>query len=146
MEVLQEGGAQHEPLDPQTNRIKDIKQLTHVISATSDFADYQLALEAYVHVVKPSYVQQCIEKGKQMNPRQYSPDHNLILSDVIIACANIPEGDKEAIAGGVLAMGGIYSAQLTKLVTHLIALSDEDERCKLAKDKRLKCKILIPHW
>jgi hypothetical protein len=81
-----------------------------------------------------------------MNPRQFSPDHNLILNDVVIACADIPDGDKEAIAGGVLAMGGIYSGQLSKLVTHLIALSDQDERCILARDKRLKCKILIPHW
>jgi len=81
-----------------------------------------------------------------MNPRQYSPDHNLIMSDVIIACGNIPEGDKEAIAGGVLAMGGTYSGQMSKLVTHLIALSDTDERCVLAKAKHLKCKILIPHW
>jgi hypothetical protein len=123
-----------------------MKGLTHVLSTTSDFPDYQGALDTFIHVVKPSYVQQCIEKGKQMNPRQFSPDHNLILNDIVIACANIPEGDKEAIAGGVLAMGGMYSGQLTKLVTHLIALSDEDERCVLAKKKGLKCKILLPHW
>jgi len=81
-----------------------------------------------------------------MNPRQFSPDHNLFLSDIVISCADIPEGDKEAIAGGVLASGGMYSGPLSKLVTHLIALSEDDERCQLARKKNLKCKILLPHW
>lgn len=70
----------------------------------------------------------------------------MILNDVVIACGAIPDGDKEAIAGGVLAMGGTYSAALSKLVTHLIVMSEDDDRSRTALNKHLKCKILIPHW
>jgi hypothetical protein len=87
-----------------------------------------------------------MDKGKQSNPRQFSPDHNLIMSDVIVCCAEIPEGDKEAIAGGCLAMGGLYADNLSKLTTHLIALTVDDERCQRAVIKNLRCKIVLPHW
>jgi hypothetical protein len=87
-----------------------------------------------------------MDKGKQSNPRQFSPDRNLIMSDVIVCCAEIPEGDKEAIAGGCLAMGGLYGDNLSKLTTHLIALTVDDERCQRAVMKNLRCKIVLPHW
>lgn len=70
----------------------------------------------------------------------------MFMSDVVIACGNIPEGDQEAIAGGVIAMGGTYSQAMSKIVTHLIVLSDDDPRSKTVKEKNLKCKVLIPHW
>lgn len=139
------GEGQYQHLDSD-NRIKDIRELTLIISTTADFPDYQLAVESFVHVVKPSYIAHCIEKKKQINQRQYSPDHNMFMSDVVIACGNIPEGDQEAIAGGVIAMGGTYSQAMSKLVTHLIVLSDDDPRSKTVKEKNLKCKVLIPHW
>ncbi|QDS74312.1 hypothetical protein FKW77_003986 [Venturia effusa] len=145
-DLLVEGGGNYQQLDPETNRIADIKELTLIISTTADFPDYKRALESFVHVVKPSYIQHCIERGKQMNPRQYSPDHNMFMSDVVIACGSIPPGDQEAIAGGVIAMGGTYSQAMSKLVTHLIVLADDDSRSKTARDKNLKCKVLIPHW
>jgi hypothetical protein len=87
-----------------------------------------------------------MDKGKQSNPRQFSPDPNFIMSDVVICCGDIPEGDKEAIAGGCLAMGGLYSENLSKLTTHLIALSIDEQRCQIAVMKNLRCKIVLPHW
>jgi hypothetical protein len=139
-------GARYIPLDATTGRIAHLHELTHIFSTSADFPQYEDAIESFVHVVRPIWADQCIDKGKQANPRQFSPDTNLIFSDLVIACADIPEGDKEAIAGGVLAMGGVYSYQLSKLVTHLIALSADDERCQIAIQKNLKCKILLPHW
>ncbi|EKG19230.1 BRCT domain-containing protein [Macrophomina phaseolina MS6] len=69
------------------------------------------------------------------------------MSDVIVTCANnIPEGDREAIIGGVLAMGGQHSGVVTKMTSHLVALDVEDPKCDLVRAKNLRCKIILPHW
>lgn len=116
------------------------------MAVTTDFPDYYKALDLMIHVVKPTWVEDGARSGKTKNPRQWSPDPALFMSDVVVCCAGIPEGDQEAIQGGVLAMGGQYNPVLSKLVTHLIALDMEDPRCKLAVDKRLNLRIVLPHW
>lgn len=98
------------------------------------------------HVVKPIWVDQSLKGNKTKNPRTYSPDPALFMSDVIICCGNLPSGDKEAIQGGVLAMGGQFTEQLSKTVTHLISLDLDDHRCQLAISKRLNLTIVLPHW
>ena len=99
-----------------------------------------------VHVVKPAWVDASLQLGKPKNPRTYSPDPALFMNDVVICCADVPSGDKEAIEGGVLAMGGQYAPALSKQVTHLIALDVSDQRCQLAISKRLNLVIVLPHW
>jgi hypothetical protein len=120
--------------------------ITHVISRTADFPDYDTALEQLKHVVKPVWVQVSLAKGKQQNPRQYSPDPALFLNNVTVFCTGIPDGDKEAIYGAVLALGGLCSENFTKLVTHLVALSIDDPVCETAQRKGVPCKIVLPHW
>ncbi|KAF2094884.1 hypothetical protein NA57DRAFT_60290 [Rhizodiscina lignyota] len=139
-------GAEHVALNPRTGCISNMQKTTHIISATSDFADYSAALEKMKHVVKPSWVETCVEKGKTTNPRQFSPDPCMIFSDIVLTCADIPEGDVEAIQGGLIALGGLCSGPLTKTVTHIVALSMDNEMCSMAKKKNLKCKIVLPHW
>ncbi|KAF2428882.1 BRCT domain-containing protein [Tothia fuscella] len=143
---LEKSGATYVQPDIATGRPANFNGLTHIFSATADFPGYDDAVAAFIHVARPVWVHQCLEKGKQVNPRQFSPDPNLIMSDIVVACADLPEGDIEAIAGGVLAMGGQYTAPLTKIVTHLFALSIDDDRCQLAIKKNLKCKMVLPHW
>ncbi|KIV98694.1 uncharacterized protein PV09_09522 [Verruconis gallopava] len=143
---LKDNGAQLIPFNASTNTVEPLNEITHIIAATSDFPQYDDALDRYIHVVKPSWIKHSLDKGKQSNPRQFSPDPKLIMSDVVMCCADIPEGDKEAIAGGCLAMGGLFSENLSKLTTHLIALSIDDERCQRAVLKNLSCKIVLPHW
>jgi hypothetical protein len=99
-----------------------------------------------IHVVKPTWVSASLKVNKMKNPRTYSPDPALFMSDVVICCGDIPSGDKEAIEGGVLAMGGQIAPALSKQVTHLIALDLSEERCQLAISKRLQCLIVLPHW
>lgn len=120
--------------------------MTHIISTTSDFPQYYDALDLFIHVVKPSWVEICILKERSSNPRQFSPDPALFLSDVVATCADVPEGDEDAIYAGILAAGGQSSSFLTKLVTHIVALSMDTEICKIAVSKKLKCKIVLPHW
>ncbi len=66
---------------------------------------------------------------------------------MVITCAeDIPQGDKDAIIGGIFAMGGQYSAVLTKMVTHVVALTMDNPHCKLVVEKKLRCKAVLPHW
>ena len=43
-------------------------------------------------------------------------------------------------------MGGLYSSAVTKMVTHIVALTTDPDKCQTALNKNLKCKIVLPHW
>lgn len=140
--ALESNGATKLEFDSQ-----HLHQVTHLISTDTDFPAYHDAVEGFIHVVKPSWVEQSLDKGKVSNPRQFSPDPQYFFSDVVLHCAeDLPPGDKEAIIGGVHAMGGQFSGKMTKLVTHLVALTKDAPQCKLVIDKRLKCLPVLPHW
>jgi len=68
------------------------------------------------------------------------------MNNVVICCGDIPSGDKEAIEGGVLALGGQVAPSLSRWVTHLVALDVSESRCQLATSKRLQLAIVLPHW
>lgn len=87
-----------------------------------------------------------VNKMRQSQTRQHSPDPALFFSQVTLSCSELPEGDKDAIIAGVLAMGGLYSSPLTKLVTHIVTLSTDNDKCTLAKQKMPHCRIVLPHW
>lgn len=121
-------------------------EVTHIIATTNDFPDYDTANDSLKAVVKPDWVTASINKGRLANPRQYSPDPRMFFSGLIVSCADLPSGDKDAIIGGVLAMGGLYSCPITKQVTHIVALTVDADPCQAALSKNLKCKIVLPHW
>jgi hypothetical protein len=139
-------GGKYVPVQPRTRKINDINKLTHIIAENSRFPQYFDAFDALKNIVKSAWVDESIAKNKAANPRLFSPDPALFLSEVVVFCADLPEADKEAIAGGVLAMGGRYSDSLTKFVTHIVALNFESEACVIAVKKNLKCKVVLPHW
>ncbi len=121
-------------------------EIDYIVSDTSDFPDYYSALDKMKHVVKPAWVDASLLSAKVKNPRTFSPDPALFLNEVVICCGDIPSGDKEAVEGGVLALGGQIAPSLSKTVTHLIALDISEQRCQLAISKRLDLKIVLPHW
>lgn len=123
-----------------------IQEFTHIISTTVDFPAYQNACDALIPVVKPQWLHTSISNKKLANLRQYNPDPRLFLNDVVVSCGDIPEGDKDAIIGGVLAMGGIYSPRINQQVTHLVDLTTDSDKAKLVLDKKLSTKIVLPHW
>ena len=123
-----------------------LNEITHIISTSIDFPDYDAASESLKSVVKPDWVTSSIAKNRVANPRQYSPDPRLFYSGMVVCCVDLPHGDSDAIIGGVLAMGGLYSSAVTKLVTHIVALTVDNEKCQVALGKNLKCKIVLPHW
>ncbi|KAG4218875.1 hypothetical protein PC116_g32645 [Phytophthora cactorum] len=99
-----------------------------------------------IPVVKSKWITASLAKGRQAQIRPFTPDPRMIFSDVVLSCADIPPTDKEAIIGATMAMGGMDSENVTKLTTHICALSMDHAKCKLATEKRLKCKIVLPHW
>lgn len=140
--LLEANGATH--LTFESARLRD---LTHLISTHADFEAYHDAVEGFIHVVRPHWVHHSIVRKRMTNPRQYSPDPAFFFADVIVTCAeDIPEGHRDAIYGGVTAMGGQWTQSMTKLVTHVVALSMDSPRCRLVQDRKLKCKLVLPHW
>ncbi|KAJ4326081.1 regulator of Ty1 Transposition [Neodidymelliopsis sp. IMI 364377] len=134
------------PFDTSKGRIEKLEEINYIVAATSDFPDYYRALDLMIHVVKPTWVEQSLKGNKTKNPRTYSPDPALFMNEVVICCGSLPSGDKEAIQGGVLAMGGQFTEQLSRTVTHLISLDLDDHRCQMAISKRLNLTIVLPHW
>ncbi|KAH8903064.1 BRCT domain-containing protein [Coniochaeta sp. PMI_546] len=70
----------------------------------------------------------------------------MIFSSVVLTCADLPVNDKEAIIGATLALGGVESKDVSKTTTHICALSLDHPKCKTALERKLKCKIVLPHW
>lgn len=120
--------------------------LTHIVSTSIDFPRYTEALEKGVYVVKPGWIINSANRGKLSDTRPYSPDPNQFFQDVVVTTANLPAGDKDAIIAGVIAMGGMYSGVLSRLVTHLVVNDMDNAKVELAQSKQLSCKILLPHW
>ena len=119
---------------------------THIITASIDFPGYSEAERRMISVVKPAWVDECVAKRKLANTRSWSPDPRLFFSGLVVCVASLPDGDKDAIIGGVVAIGGLYAGSLSKLVTHVVALDLDSPTCQLALTKGLNCKIVLPHW
>jgi hypothetical protein len=116
------------------------------MSTTIDFPEFDAANDALIPVVKPQWMLASLSKKKLANPRQYSPDPRLFLNDVVVTCGDIPEGDKDAIIGGVLAKGGLYHPRVTQMCTHLVDLTIGSDKAQLVKARNFPVKIVLPHW
>ena len=142
--MLEENGATIS--EPNADGTVEMAEVTHIISSTSDFPQYHIACEHLRPVITPSWIAASLKKNKLAPFRPYTPDPKLFFSGVNVTCADIPEGDQDAIIGAVIAMGGQESSSLTRQVTHIVALTEDHPKCQNAKDKQLKCKIVLPHW
>lgn len=131
---------------PATESNLPIKEFTHIVSSTIDFPNHDAARDALIPVVKPQWVYESVSRKKLVNPRHYSPDPKLFMNEVVLSCADIPEGDKEAIIGGVVAMGGMYNSKLASTVTHVVALTMDSDKCRFIRQRELDVKIVLPHW
>ena len=97
-------------------------------------------------MVKPGWIIKSANKAKLSDTRPYSPDPNQFFQDVVVTTAGLPEGDKDAIIAGVIALGGMYSPSLSKLVTHLVVNDMDQPKVQVAIREKLACNILLPHW
>ncbi|KAI5293859.1 hypothetical protein KEM52_005097 [Ascosphaera acerosa] len=128
-----------------------IERFTHIISSTIDFPEYTTVSETLIPVIKPEWIDACILKLRLVNPRQYNPDPRRFLSGVNVTCADIPDGDKQAIIGAVLAMGGLHTARLMATTTHVVGLSAQAPKCAAALkmnevEGQHRMSVVLPHW
>lgn len=136
-----------EALEPEANGSLPLKSATHIIANSIDFEQYNTAIEMMIPVVTSSWITYSLQRTRQAQIRPYSPDPRMIFASVSLTCADIPQGDKEAITGATLALGGMESKDVTRLTTHICALSMDHEKCKEAvANPKVRCKIVLPHW
>ncbi|KAI0813069.1 hypothetical protein GGR55DRAFT_596183 [Xylaria sp. FL0064] len=128
------------------NKSLPLASITHIVSNTIEFPQYDEATRMMIPVVKSKWVSASLAKGKQAQIRPYTPDPRMIFSDVMLSCADIPDTDKDTIIGATMAMGGMYSDHITKLTTHICALSTDHPKVQMAMEKKHKCSIVLPHW
>ncbi|KAI1777052.1 BRCT-containing protein [Hypoxylon cercidicola] len=143
--VEERGGVVKEPTRTEPVDLAEDK-ITHIIANTIEFEDYTKATSMMIAVVKSSWIQASLMKGRQAQIRPFTPDPRMIFSDVVLSCADIPSTDKDTIIGATMAMGGMDSELVTKLTTHICALSLDHPKCELARKRHIKCKIVLPHW
>jgi len=141
--VIHHGG---EVIDPKRNGHVNVDKATHIISNTIDFEEYNEATAKLKPVVTTSWIMNSLQRNKQAQLRPFSPDPRLIFANVSLTCGDIPMSDKEAIIGATLALGGTESKDLSRATTHICSLSLDHPKCQHAIEKKLKCKIVLPHW
>lgn len=120
--ILNENGGTE--LEPTAGKTKiDFEAATHIISADINFSGYREAENFMIPIVKPEWVGACIERSRLAQVRPYNPDPRFFFSGVVATIAELPPGDKEAICGGIIAMGGQCTHALNKFTTHLVSLN-----------------------
>ncbi|KAJ2904684.1 putative brct domain-containing protein [Zalerion maritima] len=144
-EIRQHGG---EILEPNEDGTLRVSEATHIIANSSEFSQYMEAMAMMLPVVTETWVRHSLVRGRQCPIRPYSPDPRMFFGSVVVTSGNdIPDSDREAIAGAVSAMGGSENREITRTTTHVCALSMDDPKCQIVMQRQLKkVKIVLPHW
>ncbi|KAL2755645.1 hypothetical protein ACRALDRAFT_2103589 [Sodiomyces alcalophilus JCM 7366] len=133
-------------LEPRRDGSIRTEEVTHIIANSIDFEQFTESQAYMIPVVTLNWIASSIKRGKQAQVRPFSPDPRMIFSKVTLTCADLPTIDKETIAGATIALGGMESADVTRQTTHICALSLDHPKCQTAIEKKLKVKIVLPHW
>ncbi|KAF4595613.1 BRCT domain-containing protein [Ophiocordyceps camponoti-floridani] len=132
--------------EPRRDGSLPLDKITHIISNTVDFPQYVESQAAMIPVVTTQWIKVSLAKQKQAALLPFSPDPRMIFSQVVVTCAGLPVMDKESIIGATMALGGQESKDVTRTTTHICALSVDDPKVAFALSKKLKCKVVLPHW
>ncbi|KAJ3520922.1 hypothetical protein NM208_g13521 [Fusarium decemcellulare] len=142
--VLEDNGATI--CEPRRDGSIPIEKVTHIISNTIDFPQFTECQAVMIPVVTTQWITSSIHRRKQAQIRPFSPDPRMIFSEVVVTCADLPETDKESIAGATMALGGQESKDATRMTTHICALSMDHPKVQVALQKGWKGKVVLPHW
>ncbi|KAJ6019818.1 hypothetical protein N7499_003079 [Penicillium canescens] len=129
--TLEEHGGESLIVQPGAE-VPNVARFSHLISNTIDF-------EAYDTTPRSEGTM-----GQQLTGKD--PDPRLFMNDVVVTCGDIPAKDKDAIIGGVVAKRGLYSPRTSHMVTHLVDLTADSDKARMAQAKKLNVKIVLPHW
>lgn len=118
-----------------------------VIAANIDFPEYGYLEDNMISIVSPDWVHTCVEKKLLAPLRPFSPDPKYVLSRIFVCVSDsLSIGDREALYGGVGALGGLFADAITPYTTHLITLTMDDSKAQLVSEKLPLVKIVLPHW
>ncbi|KPM38408.1 hypothetical protein AK830_g8169 [Neonectria ditissima] len=143
-DLLAENGAT--TCEPRRDGSIPIEKATHIIANNIDFPQYTESQAVMIPVVTTHWITSSISRRKQAQVRPFSPDPRMIFSQVVVTCADLPETDKESIAGATMALGGQESKDVTRLTTHICALSMDHPKVQASKSKGWKGIVVLPHW
>lgn len=147
VQYLLDGGAK------QIDSLDELQRQTAVHIITSDY-NSPISLTAREHawqsrtiICSPLWVKSSIARGRIQDVRAFSPDPRQFFTGVQVVCSDLPEGDQEAIYGGVLALGGRYTEDFVKGTTHIVALSMKSDMVQEALARpESNVEIVLPHW
>ncbi|UKZ86837.1 uncharacterized protein TrAFT101_002661 [Trichoderma asperellum] len=142
--ILTEHGAT--AVDYRRDGSLPIERVTHIVSNTIDFPQYVESQAFMIPVVSTQWITVSISRRRQAQVRPFSPDPRMIFSEVMVTCADLPQMDKESILGATMALGGQESKDVSRLTTHICALSMSHPKVVTALEKNWKGKIVLPHW
>ncbi|KAF5657801.1 RTT107-like protein [Fusarium heterosporum] len=142
--ILSENGAHI--CEPRRDGSLPIEKVTHIVSNTIDFPQFTESQAVMIPVVTTQWILTSMARRKQAQIRPFSPDPRMIFSEVVVACADLPETDKESIAGATMALGGQESKDVNRMTTHICALSMEHPKIQNSIQKGWKGKVVLPHW
>lgn len=121
--------------------------IDNIISKTTDFIEYDMAISASIPVVTPEWIFNSLQMGKVLPATKFNPDGRFFLRSCFVCIGDdIPTCDKEIIYGGVKAFGGMYLDMLTSFTTHLITSDFNSDKSIIARSSDLNIKIVSPHW
>ncbi|KID92904.1 BRCT domain-containing protein [Metarhizium guizhouense ARSEF 977] len=132
--------------EPRRNGSIPIEKATHIVSNTINFEQYVESQAIMIPVVSEHWISTSIMRRKAAQVRPFSPDPRMIFAQIVVTCADLPLMDKESIIGATMALGGQESKDVTRLTTHICALSMDAPKVKGALEKGFKGKIVLPHW
>lgn len=121
-------------------------KVTHIISNTIDFQQYTESQAFMIPVITTQWITASISKRRVAQVRPFSPDPRLIFAEVVVSCADLPVTDKESILGAVMALGGQETKDVSRLTTHVCALSMDHPKVQVPIAKGWKGKVVLPHW
>lgn len=144
--LVEHGGVQYQSLATAPGQTQ-VHLFTNDFNSPISIAAQHPPYSSRVVICTPEWIKVSASRGKLQDARRYSPDPRQFFTGVCVTCSELPSGDKEAIYGGVLALGGQYSDALVKGTTHVVALTlDSDKVREVLSRPRAGVQVVLPHW
>lgn len=148
--ISRNGGSSFVKLPQDTLGAIEANKITHIITASYDFAEYDNAMELLIPVTSSQWVYDSVNSHPR-NYKLYSPVPLPFMDRVVLCIAdNLPEGDRELMYAGIRAFGGQFLDALSRYTTHLVAVDLSNNKSVVATNIKVKedleIKIVLPHW
>lgn len=151
-QIISANGGIHVTKTPsETAGVIENESISHIISKTSDFAEFAHASALMVPVTTPEWLQESHHANQKRNYRLFAPAPVPFMDKVVLCIAdNLPEGDRDVIYTGVRVFGGQYLDALSRYTTHLVTVDLSNNKSVVAanikKKEGLEIKIVLPQW